>query len=373
MSDIDQLFASNDGGATLSKFVTNLEESVTPISILGEFKLVPRGEGPFREKYRPQKIEEIVPTCSIEQLRNQIGNPNASQIFLFEGNTGTGKTTCARILAKAINCLASNTLNRPCLECDNCTTFDNSYDKMEINTADKNKTEDARNLVADMRYSPAVYSKKVYIMDEVQRLTPDAQQVLLTELEEPYSYLLIFLCTTNIKKIDKALVDRACRITFNSLTPAQAGLITQQIFNYESLQGDDELIKSLYHQSNGSVRSLLNNIEAYKQKGFNPDTWEDDDIPAEVRNIFNSIKKGDWSELSKILKKANVRKEAEKLRIGLESYMRGVLLRQDSIEDAAKFGNALIRISGTLSNEPTVSQYNNFVLKCLRACTIFTS
>ena len=367
MSDLDQLFASNDD--TLSKFVNNLEESVAPTSVIGEFKIVPRGGGPFREKYRPQKIEEIVPTCPIEQLRNQIGNPNASQIFLFEGITGTGKTTCARILAKAANCLAANPLNRPCLECECCTTFDNSYDKMEINTADKNKVDDARNFVADFRYAPALYKWKVYIADEVQRMTPDAQQVLLTELEEPYSYLLIFLCTTNIKKIDKALVDRACRITFNSLTPRQASLLTQQIFEYESLQGDDELIESLYNQSNGSVRALLNNIEAYKQKGFNPDHWEDDDIPAEVKGIFSSIKKGDWPGLCKILKKPNVRKEPEKLRIGLESYMRGVLLRQHSIEEATKLGNALFRVSGTLINEPSVSQYNNFILKCFRACS----
>jgi len=371
MTDVDQLFSDSPEEAAFSNFVNKLEASTAPTAVRGEFTLVPRGIGPFRDKYRPQKIEEIVPTCSVEQLVNQIGNPSASQVYLFEGNTGTGKTTCARILAKAANCLAGNASERPCLKCKCCSSFENSYDKVEINTANQNKIDDVRNLVADMRYAPAIYNKKIYIMDEVQRLTADAQQVLLTELEEPYSYLLVFLCTTNIKKIDKALVDRACRITFSALTPRQASLITQQIFKHEGLSGDDDLIESLYQQSDGSVRALLNNIEAYKDKGFNPDSWEEDEAPAEVKSLFQVINKGDWVGLSKILKRPNVRKEPESLRIGLESYIRGVMLRQASIADATKYGTALMRLEGTLMNEPSVSQYNGFVLKCLRACALF--
>ena len=105
------------------------------------FKLVPRevrggGLGVWREKYRPQKLEELVPTCSIEQLRNQLDNPNASHVFLFEGKSGTGKTTAARIMARASVCLADNTYDKPCLSCKNCKSYDKSFDKLEINTAE---------------------------------------------------------------------------------------------------------------------------------------------------------------------------------------------------------------------------------------------
>lgn len=369
MSELDNIWDSNSENEetkSLSNFVNSLEKAA-PKAVIGDFRLVPRGKGPFREKYRPQRFEEIAPTCSIEQIRNQVNNPSTSQIYLFEGSTGTGKTTCARILAKAINCTAANPLSRPCLSCDNCSSFENSYDKIELNTANKNKVEDIRQLVDDMRYAPARYNKKVYILDEVQRLTSDAQQVLLTELEEPYPYLLVFLCTTNIKKIDKALVDRACRVTFNPLTPSQASDITRQVFEHESLTGDDDLIENLFYQSNGSVRALLNNIEAYKQKGFDPNNWSEDEVTTEVKELFSNLKSGDWEKLSKSLKKPNVRKDPEKLRLGLECYLRGVILNCASINEAAKLGEALYRIQGSLREEITVSQYNLFVLKCLRA------
>jgi len=94
--ELDQIFNNND-------------DFFKPYDDGAGFRLVSRGQGVFREKYRPQRFNELVPTCPIEQLRNQIDNPNASQVFLFEGNSGTGKTTSARILARASVCLAENT------------------------------------------------------------------------------------------------------------------------------------------------------------------------------------------------------------------------------------------------------------------------
>lgn len=338
------------------------------------FHLKPRGTGVFREKYRPQKFNEIVPTCSVEQLRNQVDNPAASQIFLMEGRSGTGKTTCARVLARALICSADNTYNKPCLECKNCKRFDkNPIDMLEINTADKNKVDDARNLVVDMRTMTAQFPKKIYILDEVQRLTKDAQQVLLTELEEPQHHLLVFLCTTDVKKIVKALVDRACRISFNDLKPQQALDVINQVLHHENLTASDEVKEGLFLQSGGSVRALLNNIQAYSEKGFDPEHWEEDDAPAEVKDLFKIITKGDWNALSKALLKPNVRKDAESLRIGLENYFRYVILRKDNMSEAIQLGNAMVRISGSLltAEATTHSMYNDFVLKCLRACVVF--
>jgi len=344
-----------------------------------EFSLVGRGKGPFREKYRPQKIDEVVPTCSKELLRNQIGNPNSSQIYLFEGKTGTGKTTCARILARALVCLDNNNFNKPCLECANCVSFKKTFDKIEVNAADKNKVDDIRSLVSSMKYMPTSFAKKIYILDEVQRLTPDAQQVLLTELEEPYPYLLIFLCTTDITKINKALVDRSCRVTFDSIKTKHAKIVIDQICGLEnlSLPEDDEtrsqLVEALYLQSNGSVRALLNNLEKFRDKGFDI-RHQDDETPAEVKTLFKAIKSADWSVLSSHLKNPNVRKDPEGLRRGLESYLRGVMLNTDNFDDALRLGNALLKISDTLLKETSsTTMYNMFVLKCLRASAAFRS
>ena len=338
------------------------------------FQLIPRDQrggdkGTFREKYRPQKLDEVVPTCSIDQLRNQIDNPNASRVFLFEGKSGTGKTTCARIMAKACICLADNTYDKPCLECKNCKSYDRSFDKLEINAADKNKVDDARSLVEDMKTLPAIYDYKIYILDEVQRLTKDAQQVLLTELEDPRSYLLVFLCTTDVKEIKKTLVDRCCRITFKDLTPTHATSIIDQVALHEKLDIPEDLKESLFFQAQGSIRALLNNIQAFAEEGFDPNQSIDDEATLEVKTLFKLIQKGDWPKLSKELSRSNVRKEPESLRIGLENYMRVVLLNTSNIREATKLGNAMFRLKGSLYEEKSSNaMYNAFVVRCFRAC-----
>jgi len=334
-----------------------------------DFRLVPRGNGAFREKYRPQKINEIVPTCSLDQINNIVRRPDASQIYLLEGKTGTGKTTCARILAKAYVC-SDTQENKPCLVCKACDAFEKSYDVTEINGADKNKIEDARSWVEDFRYSPSVFRYKIYIIDEIQRLTDPAQQVLLTELENPASYLLVFMCTTDSKQLSKPLADRATRITFEDLKPKHARDVIKQVASYENISLLDEDFESLYNQSQGSVRALLNNIQAYAAGGFNPERWTEE-ASADVISLYKTITKGSWPELADLLRRPNIRSEPDLLRKGLESYIRGVILGSNNIEEAIKLGEAMMRLSGSLLTETSINQYNQFVLKCLRACYVF--
>jgi len=336
-----------------------------------EFKLVKRGDGPFREKYRPQRINEIVPTCSKDQLLSIIHNPQASQVYLLEGRTGTGKTTCARILAKAYVCLDTQDENKPCLVCEACDAFEKSYDIYTINGADKNKVEDARSWAEDFRYKPSVYRYKIYIIDEVQRLTDAAQQVLLTELEEPPSHLVVFMCTTDSKQLAKPLADRAARLTFNDLKASHAGSIITQICSLENISVSEDSIDSLYHQSKGSVRALLNNIQAYAAGGFDSEKWEEDNAPVEVVTMFKLITKGSWSEVVVILRKSTVRSEPETLRMGLENYFRGAILNNNDLDHSTKLGEAMLRLSGSLLTETSICQYNQLVLKCLRACYVF--
>jgi DNA polymerase III subunit gamma/tau len=338
-----------------------------------EFKLVKRGDGPFREKYRPQRINEVVPTCSKEQLLSIIRNPQASQIYLLEGRTGTGKTTCARVLAKAYVCQDTQDENKPCLVCEACEAFEKSYDVYEINGADKNKVEDARSWAEDFRYSPSVFRYKIYIIDEIQRLTDAAQQVLLTELEEPPPYLLVFMCTTDSKQLAKPLADRATRVTFADLKASHAGTIIKQICSLEGISVSEDIIDSLYQQSKGSIRALLNNIQTCAAGGFDPENWEEDEAPAEIVSLFKLITKGLWQELAKSLAKPNIRSEPETIRMSLENYFRGVILRCSSLDEAHRLGEAMVRLSGSLFSETSTCQYNQFVLKCLRACYVFRS
>jgi len=337
------------------------------------FKLVARGTGPFREKYRPQRIQELVPTCAKEQLYDIIRNPEKSQVYLLEGRTGTGKTTCARILAKAYVCMAQDTHNKPCLNCEACNSFEKSFDVTTLNVANQNKIEDIRILVEEFRYRPSVYPYKIYILDEVQRLTPAAQQVLLTELEEPPSYLLILMCTTDSKQLDQPLVDRATRITFNDLKPQHAKSIIDQVLASELASPfPDNLVEGIFSQSRGSVRALLNGIQSCLSGGFDPDlTLEIDDASGEVKKLTTNILNGNWEELVTALKSPSVRANSELLRQGIENYLRGHLLNAKTLTEAYPLGEAMMRISGSLITETVTSQYNQFVLKCLRACYVF--
>jgi DNA polymerase III subunit gamma/tau len=345
------------------------------------FSLVSRGRGPLRERYRPQKLEEIAPTCSVKQLRNFIDNPNASKVFLFEGITGTGKTTCARIIAKASVCLADNTLDKPCLECSSCEDFEHNFEITEINAANQRKIDDVRKLVELMRYRPGLggCKKKVYILDEVHQYTPEAQQVLLTQLEDPAPYLLVFLCTTDAHTMNKALIDRASMVSFTRLSGGVGASIVSQVCDREGLTPSDEIKESFYKNSKGSIRRLLNNIQAYAEGGYQIDAPEDEES-ADIARIATAILKSDFPSLVVCLRGQLLRKEPKIMMSKLTSYFRGILLAvhgdntpKNDFDRALKVANVLARLVGPLEGAHPTDNYNALVSRCMRALNVMKS
>lgn len=343
--------------------ITAKKEQPTTSKSKDDFVLVERGDGDLKTRFRPQRLSELAPTTSITQLKNLIDNPLSSQIYLFEGKTGTGKTTCARIIAKA-NICESKDREKPCLECESCCSFNNNLDITEINVADHRKIDDVRELVKDMRFLPQTISKKIYILDEVQQLTPEAQQVLLKVLEEPPEYLLVFLCTTDKKDLNKALIDRALTITFSDVKPKDAQKIIDQILEQHNITTEQQTKIEIFKHSHGSVRALLNNLQAFIQGGELSST-DDEEIPVEIKAVASAILAKDWSKLSNLLKQSFFRKTPENVRIQLENYLRGTLLNKD-LASSKSAARALSEISGPLFGAE-VSQYNVLVLKCYNA------
>lgn len=367
-SDMDYLDLSTLHGGVVEATDQNESRGV------GEFKLVSRGQGTFKDRYRPQRFSEVVPTCSLDLIKGQIDNPNASQIFLFSGPTGVGKTTCAKIMAKAVNCTAENTEPKPCLKCQNCDSYKKSYDKIEMNVADKNKIEDIRGLVEDMRYAPAVFKKKVYILDEVQRLSGAAQQVLLTELEEPPPYLFVILCTTDESAINPALVDRTCRIRFKELDADNAGEVITQVDELEQINLTSENRLQVFEGCRGSVRRLLNNLELLSSSKLKEDASKDNkstEIDLNVPELVRVIRIGDWKQARKLISVVAARNEPERARIAIEGYFRGILLNTTDQIDGSKVAEAMGKVTGTLIHEPEPSQFNQLVLKVYTACKVF--
>lgn len=170
--------------------------------------------------YRPQKFEDVIGQDHIiKTLKNQIYSDNIGHAYLFCGTRGTGKTSTAKIFSRAVNCL--NKINEePCNECEICESVlkDNTMDVVEIDAASNNSVDDIRELRESVKYSPANAKYKVYIIDEVHMLSQGAFNALLKTLEEPPSYVIFILATTEPHKIPATILSRCQRYDFKRVT-----------------------------------------------------------------------------------------------------------------------------------------------------------
>lgn len=331
------------------------------------FRLQSRGEGDLKTRYRPQRLSEVVPTAPMTRLRQIIAKPS-SQVFLFEGLQGSGKTTCARIIARGLICEATEG-EKPCLNCEPCLNMERSGDFDERNIGDDRKIDDVRDLTRTMLYEPNVLKRRIVILDEVHNLTAASQECLLKPLEEPKPRMLVFLCTTSTKNLKKTLLERAQRVTFRPLDRESAMEVIRQVCAAEKVDlPDDTTCATLYESSAGSVRQLLNNIQAFIEGGFQPVVVADEEVTDDVKALTHGLINADWAAISEVLRRPSVRASAESVRIGVECYARSMCLRHSSFAPMGMAPTVLKNMVGSLADEPTISQYNNLVLRCMLVC-----
>lgn len=218
-------------------------------------------------RYRPATFDEILGQEHISRtLKNQIEKGMVSHAYLFTGTRGIGKTSAARILARAINCLSPRQGN-PCLTCSACK--ENSFDIIEMDGASNNSVDQAREIKEKAQYLPANSKYKIYIIDEVHMLTGSAFNALLKTLEEPPAHVVFILCTTEAHKIPATILSRCMRFDFG-LVPTQtiAGLIAK-IFAEIGANATPEAINAIAAAGEGSVRdalSIADRLAAYGKK-----------------------------------------------------------------------------------------------------------
>ena len=213
--------------------------------------------------YRPKNFSNVIGQEHIVRtLKNQIENNNVGHAYLFCGTRGTGKTSTAKIFSRAVNCTNLHN-DEPCNECENCREIleDKTMDVVEIDAASNNSVDDIRELRENVKYSPAKAKYKVYIIDEVHMLSQGAFNALLKTLEEPPSYVIFILATTEPHKIPATILSRCQRFDFKRVTVKDISSRMRYICEKEGIEADEKALNLIARNSQGALRDALSILD----------------------------------------------------------------------------------------------------------------
>ncbi|MBQ7859332.1 MAG: DNA polymerase III subunit gamma/tau [Faecalibacterium sp.] len=214
-------------------------------------------------KWRPQRFEDVVGQQAIvTALKNQVAAGRVGHAYLFTGVRGTGKTTCAKIFAKAVNCLDPQN-GDPCGVCAACRGIDNGsiLDVVEMDAASNNSVEDIRDIRDETAYTPSMCKYKVYIIDEVHMLSGSAFNALLKTLEEPPAHVIFILATTEIQKVPATILSRCQRYDFTRITPADIAGRVETIAKAEQLALTPGAAALIARLADGALRDALSILD----------------------------------------------------------------------------------------------------------------
>lgn len=211
-------------------------------------------------KYRPASFETVVGQASISNtLKNAITSQHLSQSYLFCGPRGVGKTTCARIFAKVLNCSNLTENTEPCGECESCVSFaeNRSFNIRELDAASNNSVDDIRQLIEQVRITPQVGAYSIYIIDEVHMLSSAAFNAFLKTLEEPPKHAVFILATTEKHKIIPTILSRCQIFDFKAISVQDAVDHLQYIATQEGVTAEPEALNVIAQKADGGMRDAL--------------------------------------------------------------------------------------------------------------------
>ncbi|QXM07140.1 DNA polymerase III subunit gamma/tau [Crassaminicella indica] len=237
-------------------------------------------------KWRPKVFEDVVGQEHITKtLKNQIKNNNIAHAYLFCGTRGTGKTSTAKIFARAVNCLNPKDFN-PCNECEICIGIQHEsiMDVIEIDAASNNGVDNIRELRENVNYPPTKGKYKVYIVDEVHMLSTGAFNALLKTLEEPPSYVIFILATTEPHKIPATILSRCQRFDFKRVTEADVVKRMAYICSQMNIEVEEEALRLIARNADGAMRDALSILDQCVSFGVGKITYDD------VINILGTVR-----------------------------------------------------------------------------------
>ncbi len=229
-------------------------------------------------KYRSQTFDDVVGQDPIgKTLKNAIKTGRVAHAYLFTGTRGIGKTTMARVLAKALNCLSTNEpTTEPCCKCESCVAINigEDIDVIEIDGASNNRVDEIRDLRENALFRPARSRYKIYIIDEVHMLTVSAFNALLKILEEPPSHIKFIFATTEPNKVIATIQSRCQRFDFANISPKLIAVQLKSILKQEKIKYEEDLVLPLAKMANGSMRDALSLLDRLISTGVEPLTTE---------------------------------------------------------------------------------------------------
>ncbi len=293
-------------------------------------------------QFRPKTFDEVIAQDTIvNTLKNQVTTGEIGHAYLFTGSRGTGKTTCAKIFAKAINC--SNPKNgSPCGECENCKANEGlSMDIVEIDAASNNSVEDIRDIVNNLKFLPTSGKYKVYIIDEVHMLSINAFNALLKSIEEPPEYVVFILATTEVYKIPKTILSRVVRFDFKLVSVDDLCKLLRKVFDVSGIKADGEAIMAIARSGEGSVRDTLSIAEGVSAYAYKDITYLD---------VQNALGLSDLDTLIRLTEYINQGNLGELFKLTSELYNSGKNMAVLAKDMTVHFRNLLVIKSTTEAN-----------------------